>query len=701
MKTFYIYLTALFAVPALLLAQDIEEVTVSSAFLDGDASSINNPIHVIQYSDFSKKGVSTLAESIDTLLGVSNQDYGASVGQPIIRGMSGNRVKVLNNGLVVRDVAFMGADHPIEVDIGGIQQIEIVKGPSSILYSNGAIGGIVNIVDSTISKEDVLENVFNVGFESQSVNDGDNFNINYSGSVDGFNLFFSHSHKNLDNFDIPDEAVIHEEDDDGHGDGHEESSFLANSDSKMAATRLGISKTGDWGYYGISSVIIDQFNGVPFHGEEEEPTNGEPTEPHEDERIFAVTDSSVINIEGEYLLNGAINSIAYSLRETDSSLTEQHEEEEEDHHTPNGDGGDAHHDEHGATTFTNNSEEAQVILDISYANNEQKLVFNLANSDSSVVKEEGTPSMRPAETSESTIGYYLGTNFNELNMDLGIRYDQINVKGSIQSLVNATFITNHDLDFDNLSFSASFNRAISDNFEATLGVSNVERAPSSTELLMNGKHMAIQRFELGSVSLDSEEASNIDLELSYELNDIKFNLLYFQNDIDNYIYLQDNANGTKLEGVVIANHSQKDAEFDGYEFSISSDFDLYDGNLAVFIGTDSVDGKFTDGTNIPRITPSRNIYSFVYTQDDLSVDLSLKEVKSQNDTASGESPTAGFELLDLMVSKSYSIYSDDDLTLSLFGTNLFNEIARNHASYVKNEVPLAGRNLGLRFNLSL
>ena len=692
MKTFNIYLTALFAVPALLLAQDIEEVTVSSAFLDGDASSINNPIHVIQYSDFSKKGVSTLAESIDTLLGVSNQDYGASVGQPIIRGMSGNRVKVLNNGLVVRDVAFMGADHPIEVDIGGIQQIEIVKGPSSILYSTGAIGGIVNIVDSTISKEDVLENVFNVGFESQSVNDGDNFNINYSGSVDGFNLFFSHSHKNLDNFDIPDEAVIHEEEEEGH----EESSFLANSDSKMAATRLGISKTGDWGYYGISSVIIDQFNGVPFHGEEEH-EEGEEEEEHEEERIFAVTDSSVINIEGEYLLDGIVNSIAYSLRETDSSLTEQHAEEEHEGEEEE----EEEHEEHGATTFTNNSEEAQIILDISNANNEQKLVFNLANSDSSVVKEVGTPSMRPAETSESTIGYYLGTNFNELNMDLGIRYDQINVKGSKQTISNGNSITNHDLDFDNLSFSASFNRAISDNFEATLGISNVERAPSSTELLMNGKHMAIQRFELGSVSLDSEEASNIDLELSYELNDIKFNLLYFQNDIDNYIYLQDNANGTKLEGVVIANHSQKDAEFDGYEFSISSDFDLYDGNLAVLIGTDSVDGKFTDGTNIPRITPSRNIYSFVYTQDDLSVDLSLKEVKSQNDTAAGEEATAGFELLDLMVSKSYSIYSDDDLTLSLFGTNLFNEIARNHASYVKNEVPLAGRNLGLRFNLSL
>ena len=394
MKTFYIYLTALFAVPAVLLAQDIEEITVSSAFLDGDVSSINNPIHVIHYSDFSRKGVSTLAESIDTLLGISNQDYGASVGQPIIRGLSGNRVKVLNNGLVVRDVAFMGADHPIEVDIGGIQQIEIVKGPSSILYSNGAIGGIVNIVDNTISKEDVLENVFNLGFESQSVNDGDNYNIDYSGAVEGFNLFFSHSSKNLDNFDIPDEAVIHEP-----GEIHEEFSYLPNSDSKLAATRLGISKTGDWGYYGISSVIIDQLNGVPFHGEEEEATNGEP-EPHEDERIFAVTDSSVVNIEGEYLLNGAINSIAYSLRETDSSLTEQHYEDPNEVHDPN------EPEEHGATTFTNNSEEAQVILDISNANNEQKLAFNLANSDASVVKEVGTPSMRPAETSKSKMDIF-------------------------------------------------------------------------------------------------------------------------------------------------------------------------------------------------------------------------------------------------------------------------------------------------------
>ena len=79
----------------------------------------------------------------------------------------------------------------------------------------------------------------------------------------------------------------------------------------------------------------------------------------------------------------------------------------------------------------------------------------------------------------------------------------------------------------------------------------------------------------------------------------------------------------------------------------------------------------------------------------MSIDLSLKEVKRQTYVAAGESQTAGFELIDLMVSKSFSLNSDNDLTLSFFGSNLTDEIARNHASYVKNEVPLAGRNLGI------
>ena len=152
---------------------------------------------------------------------------------------------------------------------------------------------------------------------------------------------------------------------------------------------------------------------------------------------------------------------------------------------------------------------------------------------------------------------------------------------------------------------------------------------------------------------------------------------------------------------MIANHSQRDAEFEGYELSIGSAFDLYQGELAVSLGTDSVEGKFTNGTFIPRITPSRYIYSFEYTQDDLIIDVSLTDVDSQTDVASGEDPTNGFELLDLSISKSFDLYGEEDLTLGIFGTNLLDEIERNHNSYVKNEVPLAGRSIGIKLALSL
>ena len=687
MKFIYIFFTALLAVSNFLLAQeDTEELIVTSAFIEGDASSINNPIHVVGYAEVSKRGISNLGESIDSLLGVSNQDFGASVGQPIIRGMSGNRVKVLNNGLVVRDVAYMGADHPIEIDLNAIEQIEIVKGPSSILYSNGAIGGIVNVVDKTIAKEDISETSINVGFESQSVNDGDSYNINLSSNVSGFNIFLSHLDKNLDNFDIPDHAIIHEEEEGHEGEEEEEKTFLSNSDSKLAASRAGISRTGDWGYYGISFINSDQLNGVPFHGEEHgEEEGGE----HKEERIFATTNLSVINIEGEQLLDGPIKGITYFVRETDSVLTEQHAEEEGHHEEEEG------HEEEGPTTFTNNAEEVQLILDISNETNEQKVVFNHADQESSVIGSEAF--MQPTDSTETTIGYYLGTSLNEIDVDFGIRFDEINRKGSIKPATGNAVA--HDLDFDGLSYSASFGTSFADNVSAVLGLSAVERAPSPTELFMNGKHLVIQRYEIGSVALETEESQNIDLQFNFDFDGFEISALFFKNDIDNYIYLLDTA--TKKEKVLIANHSQRDAEFEGYELSIGSSFDLYQGELAVSLGTDSVEGKFTDGTFIPRITPSRFIYSFEYAQDDLLIDISLTDVDSQSDVASGESVTNGFELLDLSVSKSFDLYGEEDLTLGIFGTNLLDEIARNHNSYVKNEVPLAGRNIGLRFNLSL
>ena len=131
-------------------AQEIEEtVVVTSAFID--TSEINNPFYVIDGDEFADGPTSSLGEFIDDYLGVSIADYGAAVGQPIIRGMSGPRVKILKNGVVNRDVSGLGVDHLNDVDLHDISQVEIVKGPSSLLYANGTIGGIINVVDDCIS----------------------------------------------------------------------------------------------------------------------------------------------------------------------------------------------------------------------------------------------------------------------------------------------------------------------------------------------------------------------------------------------------------------------------------------------------------------------------------------------------------------------------------------------------------------------
>ena len=269
-----------------LISQEIEEtVVVTSALVD--TSQITNPLYVIDGQDISDDATTSLGDAIDSYLGVSIADYGAAVGQPIIRGMSGPRVKILKNGMVNRDVSGLGVDHLNDVDLNDISQLEIVKGPSSLLYANGTIGGIINVVDECISAMNYELPELKVGYETQSVNDGDSKNINYKSNIGGFNINFGHNKIDFGNYDVPFGAVLHDEDHDEHDehdehDGHEEDEhheedmgFINNSDYAVEATKFGISKVGDWGYVGISVDNLESVYGIPFHGDEHGDEHGD------------------------------------------------------------------------------------------------------------------------------------------------------------------------------------------------------------------------------------------------------------------------------------------------------------------------------------------------------------------------------------------------------------------------------------------
>ena len=203
----------------------LEEIVVTASFVGVNESSATRPIHVLDGDVMAGTGVQSLGEHVDALLGVSSADFGAAVGQPIIRGMSGNRVKVLNNGTVIRDVSALGPDHAVDVSLNDVKQIEIVRGPSALMYSNGSIGGIVNVVDNSIPTTDLEGFSGTVGAEAQSVNDGEAVDLTLRGNVGGLNLTYSYQDVDMEDYEIPKGAVLdmheghHDED---HEDEHED-----------------------------------------------------------------------------------------------------------------------------------------------------------------------------------------------------------------------------------------------------------------------------------------------------------------------------------------------------------------------------------------------------------------------------------------------------------------------------------------------
>jgi len=731
----FIVMTASSMFSLSILAQDVEEIVVTSALID--STEITNPLYVINGDEIVNDATTSLGDAIDGYLGISMADYGAAVGQPIIRGMSGPRVKILKNGMVIRDVSAIGADHLNDVDLNDIQQIEIVKGPSSLLYANGTIGGIINVVDDCIAAMNFEIPEVKIGYETQSVNDGSSEFVNLKRNINGFNINFGYKNSEFGNYDIPNGAILHEEEhEDEHGDEHEEDlGYVNNSDFAVEATKFGISKVGDWGYVGLSVDSLKSVYGIPFHGDEHEDEHGDEhdddhgdehadEEEHEEERIFSTTDSESFTIKGSYNVNGGlVKKIDYTYRDSDYTLTEAHAEEEghEEHED------EEEHEEHAPTNFINNATEYGAIFDMSNDVMTQKFSFNYVDENTSIFGEEAF--MNPANNEVLTLGYFVGRDFDPFHLDFGMRLDQIDRSGTVTDEDHGD-IDSYNVNENTNSFAISIGRDLTDSLDINLGFSSVERMPSVIELFMNGPHLASGRFEVGDPTLSSETSNNIDISFNFDNGEYFGYASFYINDVDNYITLMDEDDDHEMHGdehhedededehhededehhededdhghgnLIHANYIQEDAEFDGYEIEFGRTIDLGKGQLKLSFGRDVVNAKFSDGHNVPRINPSRNVYSLSYAQEDVVFKLDLKDVAKQNDFGEGESATDAYQMLDTRVTKTFNLNGSSNLKVTLFGKNLLDEVARNHSSFVKNEVPLPGRNYGIKFNLT-
>ncbi len=740
----------------------LEEVVITSSFTHQVQGQNESSVAVIPGTDITENFTQSLGEHLTTIAGVSSNNFGPAVGQPVIRGLSNNRVKVLQNNLVVRDVAGIGPDHPIDLDLGNIEQVEIVRGAAALLHSNGASGGIINVVDNTIARSDIEEPLFTLSAEQQTGNEGEGFSTAFKRNIGGFNVSYSFTGFDAQDYEVPNGAVLHEgeehddhdEDHDDHDEDHDEHEedmgTLANSDFETKAHRFGISKTGEWGFLGASYQDISYTYGIPFHGEHadhDEEGHGEDHDDdhegeehdddhegeehhdeHEGERIVSQTDSEVFTIEGLLNVNNALlNSVQFSIRDTDYTLFEQHAE---------GDHEGEHEDEHEGhseepTFFTNDSTEVQMIFNLGSAENPRRVVVNQVSEKVAVLGEEAF--MEPVKSTETTIGAFGGFDVSGFDIDVGIRYDDIERKGTIREMHEEEEHEEEEHDeeehhdehegfelepftFKDQSVSGviTIGRNLTDSLSGSVNLGFVTRTPSAMELFMNGEHLAVARYEIGDANLKPEESNNIDFNLFYNDETWFASASIYRNTIDNYIYLRDESEEEHEEheeeghegeheehgGLLLAEYMQADATFSGYEIEIGRRFNIAGGELEVRLHRDQVKADFSAGGNVPRITPSRNVFAMDYSRGMTRAMVEVQDVGSQNAISSFETPTADFRLVNGRLSHSVDVGDGAMLTISAFGRNLTNEIARSHTSFVKDEVPLAGRNIGIKASLS-
>ena len=728
------------AIAPLAYAQEniIEEIVITSSLVHKSSTAT---AFTVSGEQIGQAGSQSLGEHLSDLPGVSSNNFGPAVGQPVIRGMSGNRVKVLQNGLVIRDASGIGPDHANDLDLNNVQQIEVVRGASALLYSNGASGGIINVVDNTIARSDVEEPTAYISGESQSVNDGQGFSAGARGNVADFNLSYDYSEFDADSYDVPRGAILHDEEHEGeHEDHDEDMTTLANSDYETESQRIGISRTGDWGYVGASYQELSSTYGIPFHGEnaehEGEAHDGDHDEEghddeHEEERIVSRTDSEILSLEGRLNINSdLLNSVQFSVRDTDYLLAEVHAEEEHEGEEHEGE----EHDDNGhseePTFFSNESTEVQLVFELGTDEAPRRIVVNRV-SEELAVKGEGA-FMEPVKSTETTIGFFAGLEAGGFDIDMGVRWDDIEREGKIREMHHEEDRDeDHDEDHDghgeegfelepftyrDSSFSSALtlSRPITEALEFSFNLGLVNRTPSAMELFMNGEHLAVARYEVGNANLDSERANNIDIGLVYSSDEWFANVSLYRNRVDNYVYLRDEMESDHEEeheeehdedhddpeGLLMSSYTQQDATFSGYEIELGRRFTLAGGDLEIRLQLDAVNAEFARGGDVPRITPARNVLAFDYTRGMTTALLEIQDVNRQTAISDFETPTKGFTLVNARLSHSVELGDRAVLTIGAYGRNLTDEVARNHTSFVKNEVPLAGRNIGIRASLS-
>ncbi|HEY8994219.1 MAG TPA: TonB-dependent receptor [Lacunisphaera sp.] len=636
----------------------LDPVVTTASPLARAGDEITQPTNVLGGQRLAQQLQSTLGETLSGQPGVDSTYFGPGASRPIIRGLGGDRIRVLTGGVGTIDASVVSPDHAVSLDPLLIDRVEVVRGPASLLYGGGAIGGVVNVIDGRVPE--VLPAAPATGrFEVRGNSVADERAVagvitGAAGKVawrlDGFR-------RETDNVKIPGlgptPAIAQEMIAGGETPSN---GTLINSATKTSGGAGGVSYIGESGHIGVAYSGFNSLYG----------TVAEP-----DVRIDL--QQRRVDAHGEWLQPvGLLRAAKFNFGLADY----QHDELE------------------GAelgTRFKNKGYEGRFeLLHEKIGPLEGAIGFQSSRSNFEAIGEEAF--LPPTVTENRALFVYEEIGQGALTWQLGARGEHQKITPESASGITGR---SHSL----ATFTGGAVWKLDENWALAASLSANERAPNAQELFANGPHAGTGTFELGDATLGTEKSTGLDLSLRRRQGFVTGELSLFLNTFDGYIF--EEATGAEEDGLPVYAFVQRDAKLYGGEVEFT--FHLVEtresaANLRVW--ADSVRAtNTTDDTPLPRTTPVRFGAALDWHSGPWSLNAELRDVRSQRRIAPIETATDGYQMLSLGGAWRFDLGRSKG-ELFARATNLLDETARVHASFLKDIAPLPGRDVSVGMRLS-
>lgn len=672
----------------------MDEIIVSAPFHKLQSENVMK-IESKTIESLKKSGAPTLMQSISAIPGVSEFSTGTGIGKPVIRGLSGNRVLVYTQGVRLENQQF-GGEHGLGLNDSGIESVEVIKGPASLLYGSDALGGVLYLNPERFAFQNETKINVSQNFFSNTL--GSNTSIGIKTSQKKLKFIARGGYNTHSDYQIPD--------------GDRVTNTRFNEMDFKGGLGLNLDQFVTEFRYNYNNSKIGITEGIG-----DQSTSKSVNLPYQD------LSTHILSLHNHFFLNKSkidfdLGYIINNRKEfEDHHDHDDHEDEDEDHDEEDDHDEDEDHEEDGDHE---DHEENEPALEMKLSTFSYNLKYNFPKMKKfeTIVGLQGMYQTNEnfgeeiliPDATTNDVGLLITSTFTANDNNVfqgGIRYDhrQLSTESyEIEELHGNNqieLVDGIDRNYSNFTFSLGYKTMLFKNITTRINLASGFRAPNLAELTSYGVHHGTNRFEIGNPDLESEQNFQTDVSLEYSNQHIEVFANGFYNHLNHYIYA--NPTGNEIDGYPVYQYVQNDARLYGGEFGIHFHPHPWDW-LHLESSFETVTGQQSNDDYLPLIPANKwsNVIrvEFKGTKrfNELYTSLGLDSFFEQNKVSEFETETPGYNLLNLRFGGNLS-FKNADIGINLSMNNLLDETYTSHLSALKVEgIPNPGRNIVLGLN---